>query len=785
MVIIYVDNLHGDDSGEGTFDNPVYSLTKAISIAPSGTYIIIRTGSGLTYGPAIINKNVSFKNAAGASPIVGDITINNAQCSIEGLTFNSGIVVNNANVGGVTIKNCTFNSSTIAIEINGTDYISITRNIFNDYEYGIKINQAKEVIIASNIFNLGQRAIDVNTVERLDVWRNTIYGGGSTSSAGASGEDLRIIYTTLSSINILYKRVQLPGYATELIGESSKYNVAVNAVHGSSFEYDIDFTVTNGGSLISWDGYQLDGVLQVGDVIRIMYAEGSSPVGDVEAIKLLNVIDPNSTIDSNNITGTPLSDIVLGIYFDSPVRIRNNNFFKTNIHYSGSIPSNYVTGIITDPSYIDPVSGDFRLQATSPDINAGDQTRWKAILDQMGIGVTGGGYTGIAVPSRTNVADFDRDIDEDKVHRLYAGLTGDIGAYAYYTKGVTGPEYYVSEEGYDVFTIGETGAPFGSFGYGFLAATGGQGLIVKVNSVVPSKPLGYKYSRFVESDNLNINNSTLTVGSSRDKDIVFIYPQYPDYSTGSFVSIDGSDSWTGTQGAPFRTINQAINAGIGNDIIIEPGIYPAFTGMDGKRLIGIQGMNYINYNNYSINDFSIAPWTGIQGSVILASDSLEIGSGDSSVTSNFSFDNKIDFKVMVNIDSSTFYVTLFNSDNSISIIRDTIISPKIIVRYMTNSATYSICYNFYDDNVDVKIRITIEDGTVNVYVTGPATSIHRTFTLYDNFNNGWLVNFNTTSCTDVSVKNLYIIADSVTGTTPVTQSIVSKKVFGIKGNFIL
>jgi hypothetical protein len=153
-----------------------------------------------------------------------------------------------------------------AIQLNGVNYISIHRNYIKNHDYGILINDAVEVTISSNTFDDGRRSIEVITVDRLDLWRNTIYGGSGSSPVENPDENLRVIYKTLTASNISNARLQLPTFAAQ---NSYGYDVAMNVVNGPSFPYGTDYTVTSDGSVVSWSGLGLDGQFQVGDLVRV------------------------------------------------------------------------------------------------------------------------------------------------------------------------------------------------------------------------------------------------------------------------------------------------------------------------------------------------------------------------------------------------------------------------------------------------------------------------------------------------------------------------------------
>ena len=454
---IYVDSLYGLDTNTGGIDSPVKTLSYAHSMAYEGGIILLQNGNDLSYGDLTVTKNVTVKAAYGSTPKIGILTYSGYQGLIEGLNFvnpTSGIIASNLDIGSIIIRGCSFEGVNVPISLSAVNYVSVHRNYFYDFESGINITSAEEVCISSNIFSNGMRSIEVSTAGRLDLWRNTIYGAIDLPSVPDPDTNLRIIYKTLTAFDITYKRLQLPGFASEVSGDGA-YDVAFNVVNGPSFNYGTDFTVLLSGSLISWEGLQLEQEFRAGDVVRVMYSEtGDIDPGD--AIRLQNIGDENSRVDSNSISAAT-TQIATGVYLGSPVKVQYNNFDDVLVWWNGVNPTGAtgMNNIGETAMYRDPLNEDFKLQSSSPNIDSGDYNRWDNIYGEIGISrVNVGGtwrYTASYTGIREQVSPLDRDLDYDLFHRGATGiigLTGDIGAYEF-NHNETAMGNYVAEYGYD------------------------------------------------------------------------------------------------------------------------------------------------------------------------------------------------------------------------------------------------------------------------------------------------------------------------------------------------
>jgi len=784
-IVIYVDSLHGSNGNKGDLQTPYRTLEFAAEKAFPGATLILQEGTGTSYGDLEISKNLTIRAAYGATPKVGKLSITKAQCLIEGLRFENlakGIEVFNDPFGATTIKECVFENVVTPIELNQTNYISIHRNFFKNFTSGIQINQAIEVNVSSNIFTEGLRSIEVLSVERLDLWRNNIYGAGGLPPIPDPGDNLRVIYRTLTPSNISNKRVGLPGFAT--LSDTGIYEVGMNVVNGPSFGYDQDYTVTGSGSIVSWDGLQLENEFEVGDLVRIKYVEGDAPVSG-EAIRAFDVGDVNSRIDSNNITGAA-SDISLGVYFNTPLKIRYNNFYKNTTWYDGSTATDEEGNFASDPLYTDPSNDDFRLQVLSPDIDRGDPERWDNIIEEMGIQNIGG-YTGGLAITRANVAPFNRDLDYTGTHRIAVDASGDVGAWEHNpNEGSLGN--YVAEDGYDRAYPGTESEPYATLDRGYSRA-GSQDLHVETRQVPYqdgenlTEPIaGPRYGRY-RSRNIVLSDSNIKVGEE-DGDVVYIYPSYPSFETGAvYVSPDGDDGYTGTEESPFRTIDRAIQEGTPS-IIVKPGIYPKFTGESGIKLIGVEETKGIPFGTQIYADFTLGTWVG-GGSFSVIRKKITIEDAQT-ITSSFTFTGTVvDFKLLSTVGGDKLTVKLDNGSNEIFYVLDKL-NEEMILGYNTDGNTYEFPFDLSANPIadvltNLRHTIRLEGSSFSVRANNAYVNDNIAFSLGTGYGDPWTISFITEGTGDTVVSDITIDTDSFDSFVGETGTEMYRKVYAIKG----
>lgn len=823
--VIYVDSDNGQDSQDGKIQTPVRTLSKAYEIAVQGAVIVLQDGDGTSYGNILVSKSITIRNAYGTTPKVGSITVTAGDCLFEGLSFENGsygIKVDRSSQGAVSVKECNFYNVLTAIKLNGVNYINVDKNTFRLYQTGIKINLANEVNISSNVFyEDGFKAVEVLNVGRIDLWRNTIHGARDSSGVITPDENLRIIYHTVTAYDISDKRLLLPGFATtntDLDGPSyTGYDIAINVVEGPSFEYGQDYVGTANGSMVSWSGYQLENNLMVGDILRVMYSEDVDPGGG-EAIRVMNVSDSNSTIDSNNIgiTEAAVSDVAIGVFFNTALKIRYNNFFRATTWWNSiATPTNSEGNFSSDPKYTNATGGDFRLLSTSPDIDRGDPKRWDNIFAEMGIGVVNGHYTGIGGATRTNVAPFDRDIDRDTVHRIPAdkqrlgsnAYTGDVGAYEYITGDHTG-DYHINEDGYDRAYYGSQSNPFLTLDRGFDPSLADQNISINTNLVPVEGSTGasaYAYGRY-RSKNMDLSARSLKIGRQSSKDIIYVTPSYPAYDTGAvYVGPDGYDnnpiSGDGSYTKPYRTITRALQETAQN-VMVMPGIYPEFEGELSKRLIGIPVTKTVtlpwqSYKNQKRNDWNTTGTVSFSSSLITLTGTAAVDSWDQA-TGKFSFSGETDASASILLGTEGFVFKIFDISSYDVGLSEYTVDHRIELQkfgtslktnfkvniggvYYTFSNTIALC----DFTKRIRIRISIKSGKIVFTVDGKTTtgSFSKSKTVSYTHSGSWGMLLGTETTGSTEVRNLYINADSFTSTyiEVSTSTHTRRKIYAIQG----
>jgi hypothetical protein len=798
LYTIYVDSLYGLDTNTGELLTPVRTLPYALTQVYEGGIIVLQTGTGTTYGNLTVTKNLTIKAAYGATPVVGSLTLSGIQGLVEGITFRNltiGITASNISLGSMIIRDCSFDTVQTPIRIDSVNYIALHRNRFYDFNSAIRVTSAVEVCISSNIFSNGRRSVEVVTADRLDLWGNTIYGALDLPDVPFPDTNLRIVYKTLNEFDITYKRLQLPGFASPRVGGS--YDVAFNVVNGPSFNYGTDFTVLLSGSLISWSGLQLETEFQVGDVVRVMYSE-SSDIEQGDAIRIQNIGDQNSRVDSNSISQSTLP-VAIGVYFTTPIKIRNNNFYGVTRWWGAPVSvvptgATGINNISANPLYVDPINDNFKLQDNSPNINKGDSTRWSDIYSEMGVIKVGENYTASSTGIVDRISSFDRDLDFDLFHRGATGIqgvTGDIGAYEY-NSNETAMGNYVAEFGQDIAYPGTETGPYATPDRGYLRA-GNQDLHIATN-VVPVhnsvsgiyefSDTGSSYSRFRSKD-IVLSNGNLIIGSQAKNDVVIIYPSHPSYETGlTYVSPDGDNSWTGTINAPYRTIDRALQDG-SPYILVEPGYYPPFQGVSGINLIGAERVREMGLSGIYYNNVRNGSWTG-PGDYSYTKDSMSITS-PANVLGLMTLNSEIDFKITASVKSNDLTIKLFNIDNSVWVKISRYYSV-VTLGYTTGGITYEVnkavsgSYTLDELFSNLKIRFLLKGNKFSMYLDGAHVSASYSSTFVSGTVSEWSLQFTNTGTGVDTVTNLNAFASSIDGVTGTDKLLVFKKLFAIMGS---
>jgi len=566
LTTIYVNSANGDDTNIGSALSPVKTFQHALDMSVSGGNIIFQN-TDISQGDLYITKNLSIVSPPGTRTIVGSISAEYADLYLKNVDFTGSLSVLNHS-GSLNVQGCHFTNSistTPSISCENVDYVSITQNTFETYIKGVYVKNCHEVVIHSNTFFGGQNdpsgtnAVIVQDVDFLDLFHNTIEGIAEPDVIFSSGINLRILYVYINHLVYSRKYVSLPSFARQ--NDTIGYDVAMNVINGSSFMYGQDYTVSDGGLTVSWGGLDLDGEIKVGDVLRVMYSE-AGPLTRYEAISLSGLgYTGIYRVDSNNIT-----EASVGVRSNctGAIEVRYNNFFNTFTGIVGNA-SDTTGNISLDPQYSDL---DFRLQDSSPDINAADPDRWNKTLQEMGIGLTGGSYKSIFPVQRECVTPFNRNLDKDGRHRNIRPDRHDIGAYEFGATGINPDSYtYLNENGYDIDFPGSITGPYATLDKGFV-----DNKPIKISTnplwaegytgIIDQGATGIRYGRYFTNDMLMSSDQVL-VGSGNKESIMFVYPTNSSTGvTGVFVGPTPSYAYTvgttGTDSNPFRTITEAI-----------------------------------------------------------------------------------------------------------------------------------------------------------------------------------------------------------------------------------
>lgn len=792
QLIIYVDSANGLDTNTGAIDSPYLTLSKALEDIKPGGLIVLQTGTYTGSSPLEITKNVSIQAAYGSTPNLTDsLHFLNAQGLVRGIRFtnNANVFVDNGGFGGIEIQNCGFDGSTNPIDVVSANYVSIHQNRFYNYNEAIRVSSCREMTISANYFYsdtaINGRAIYVADIDWLDVYQNTIYGAHDLGGSVEGDVNLRIVYISMNSSIVNRGSVSLPSFANS---NDFGYDVAVDIVNGTTQEYGKDYTVINSGATISWTGRDLQGKLSVSDTLRVMYSEGPSPLSG-DAISVFNVSKQNSRIDSNNI-----NDASIGVYFTDSLRVRYNNFNGTVSLYS-SIPYDNDGNITGAPNYVDASNGNFKLNPNSPDIDNADPDRWSTILQEMGIGKISGHYTGISLPTgRPGIAPYNRNVDKDGLRRLSRSDRDDIGSYEYPTTGIN-PESlaYINESGFDLINVGSITGPFASIDRGF---TGLKDLQVQLNSFgklvlnpdgthigltgIAPGDTGYQRGRYY-SDNVDMHDLLLKVGTGNRYGLAVFRPSYPSNTSdvtyvGPFISdVSGA---TGTETNPYRTIGEAIQyEPAATTIYVRPGIYPSFTGAQGKKLVGIPHLSSLSLNGGNYNLFDESGWTGPSSSILTGNYLAFSSNGD--VHSDFSLTGIIYVRMSWKIISDQMEIKLYNSQNNVLVRK---IGNTLTLSHYTGGSYYSASTSSLDTSY--RLSFSINGSDVTTIIKGSTTNINRNISLDSGYTDPWYINISYTdsaiSGSTGVVSNLKASADVISDV-GITGSAMARKVYGIVG----
>lgn len=818
--VIYVDSVNGSDTNRGNLIiDPVKTLSFALSRATNNSLIVLQDGN---YGSATVaNKDIQIMGAFGANPIVTSIT--GTDCSFKfynvGFTGASiGVSLTNTalNRGSVSLRKCTFSNQGESVGLIRVSSVSIHQNKFISCDRAVRIYSGDQAVISSNYVDDSKRAIDIFSVPEVDISQNTINRSAEVDDIVIPGGELHVVFHEIVAQDLVNKYFQMPRYLL---------HVAINVVYGPSFALNTDFIFS--GNVILWSGLGMDGDLNVGDILRIMYSRTNPPYND-PAILLVGV-GPVSRVDSNNLTNANL-----GVFFSNDIKITNNNFYNTTTPYHGGTPFNIEdnpesiddvldtsgdpfdgdyentlstivsTAVVTDgsgnitgnPLYIDstPGSSNFHLQAGSASIEKANPNKWDQVLSEMS--------------SSWGSVSFNRNIDGDGVNRFQLGkITGDIGSYEYVTGAYTpGVAAFVGEEGYDFSYFGTQSKPFVTPDKAFLeSGVDPVKLIVGTATGLLSSNTG----RFT-INNLELSGASFDIGTNRSKDYAVLntsYPALPD-TNNVYVSEDvGGDPGDGSFLLPFTSIDTALGEVGKPNVILIPGRHKRFTqGVAGKRIISLKRTEYSSSTKKTYNYFNIPGWavvTNVPGSTVLTGKELTFNlttvGGTSKATSTFTLDNNADgievlFKAQLGTDFGfKIYTTPVStelippdypsntSDNSLFV---TLVGTELVLGYskifpvstVPLQSSFPTYYTVTTSSVTVNVRFVLKGASFKLTAKGAGFDLVREGT-FDRLYDGatlWKAEFSADTSTAVpslvgssNAFNLKIIAGGITATADV------------------
>jgi len=786
--LIYVDGVSGDDSNSGSILSPVRTLQRAYDISWNGSVIVLQY-SPISYGDLTVSKNLTLLSSSGSRSTIGEIQIYSAQAHLLRLDFasltGSGVIIDNLNIsktGSFQIEDCNFVDIDHPITLKNCHYSSIHRNTFFNYQKAIRINDCHEFTASANVFEDGPQAFEVLNTDYLDIYNNTHIGQYVVPPVNPDNVNARVSYTTLDNFTLSRKYIDLPSYAAF---DGINYNVAVNVVYGSSFEYGLDYTVINSGRTVSWDGLGLEQQLHPGDILRIIYScAEDEPTGE---LLYVNASKSISRIDSNNI-----SDASIGVHIVSDTKIRYNNFFGT---YTGVIgtPTDNTGNISVDPSYVNPGASDYHLNLNSPDIMAADPDREGQILQELGIGVTGGGFTGIFDVERPGVAPFNRNIDRDGIHRFTKRSIHDIGAYEYPGTGINGESFtFVSENGYDVDFPGSETGPYATLDKAFHDA---KDIKIATNFLYPEGYIGsidqgatgIQYGRYF-SENLDLSADQVLVGKENMDSVVYIYPTYPSCGlTGVYVGPrlppDQISGDTGTITNPFLEINDAIaklELGSATGVIfVYPAIYPSFKGSSIAKIVGLPKLTNIALSKTTYSSLESLGWTGATDAVF-SNNSIYFNNANE-IQSLFEIKNSFNVRFDFLVINDVMELKVFNDLNYVLFSKS---GNTLTFKYYTGGVSHSI--NTINTDSSYKASLYVKDNSATIGIKGATLTVNDSFNFDSGYTGMWSLDFRYTGSTHTGIiKNFLIESDQIalgdTGMLGVTGTNIERKIFGIAG----
>lgn len=589
MSTVYVDPVHGINTGSGRQDSPLASLSLAMEKVLSNGLILLYNGG---YGSLNLDgKPVTIKALKGFSPnfleitstVQGSYTLDRLTFLGQGISLESGY----APMGGsATVRKCSFLNSSgyTGILCNGYYLVSIMQNYLRSpIDTRAIFHNTGEISFTSNVISgNGTGQVRIETVDRITFLHNTIDGiaqvfiDDSKASFGVNG----VAFVTITPELVASKTLVFPAdFIYSITGVPS---VMINIVEGSTQSYGTDWTAS--GGVVSWSGLGGEATFLVGATLRIVYQLDSPPSTGIGVF----------LIDSNNITYVPSIFFTVGVYS----LFNHNNLFNS----VANIPV-MPTNIHMDPLYVDKASGNFSLQDASPSRHGGNPLL---------------GYDPAEINGKLLYQQLQ---DINYVNREHKGELPDMGALENLSSVLhrTSPFMAMSQEGYDFVKDGELTSPVRRLSYAFEMASSDP-----IEIVMGEETSGVSSRKgFFDESTIALQGSTVNVQDPRTQpspvvrsDFSSISPYDPSFSSLSkvYVSQEGDDTTgLGTLSKPFKTLDRALHESA-PVICVIAGTYPMFTGVAGKSIVMLPRVNEILKGLFRDGSLSGSSWTVTEAS---------------------------------------------------------------------------------------------------------------------------------------------------------------------------
>ena len=381
----YYVSPNGNDANPGSFSQPWRTLAKAAEMATSGQTIYVREG---TYNERLVPQNsgdqdnyIIFIAYPGETVIIDGTGV--AIPQLEGLVnigskqfirF-SGFQVINAGEG---VANGKWN---MGISVQKADHIIIDNNYVNHiYSLGIDIGPASSFIVVDNNelsdTNFGELDDEVSLgmfwfSHDLEIKNNRVHHTKNEGIGAAAGpHDIAIHHNTVHNVGQGSQRIGI------YIDAWTENQFNIDVYNNRVFDNDGQGIVaaSEGGGLLENVNIFNNVVYNSGyDWGGIGVAPWSTTSSFTHPIQNINFV--NNTV--YNCAGG-------GIVINNPeiqnILIRNNIFYQSGqaLRIDASVPSSQLTtdyNLTSNPQFVNVTTANFRLQATSPAIDAGSANR--------------------------------------------------------------------------------------------------------------------------------------------------------------------------------------------------------------------------------------------------------------------------------------------------------------------------------------------------------------------------------------------------------------------------